>query len=389
MSGEQGVVKSDVSDAGKDSNSAVPASPYMLFSSDNPGVKITSVMLDGDNYNQWANEMLNALQAKRKIGFINGTLKKPSSESPDYENWMAVNSMIIGWIRSSIEPKVKASVTFVSDAAQLWSELKQRFSVGNKVRIHQIKAQQAACRQEGQTVLEYYGRLCALWEEYAVYRPLPLCTCGAANEIVKERDDDKVHQFIMGLDDSRFGGLCTSLIGMDPLPSIGEVYSKVIREEQRLDSSRSRDGQQDAVGFLARTTDSASRGDGQGSSRSDSSILRNRDRGFVCSNCNRSGHEKKDCWQLVGFPDWFQERSDRASSGRGRGRAGRGSSVGGRGRGQATAAHATSSNSSAFPEFTSDQWKDLSQMIQEKSSADKLSGKITCGNLWILELLIT
>lgn len=144
--------------------------------------------------------------------------------------------------------------------------LKKRFSVGNKVWIHQIKAQLAQCRQEGQTVLEYYGRLCALWEEFAVYRPLPVCTCGAANELIKERDDDKVHQFIMGLDDSRFGSLCTALIGMDPLPSIGEVYSKVIWKEQRLGVSRGREMvQQDAVGFVARQADASSHGDKQSS----------------------------------------------------------------------------------------------------------------------------
>ena len=65
---------------------SAPPSPYRLYGSDNPGSMITSVTLTGDNYNQWANEMLNALQAKRKIGFINGTLLKPTMESSDYED---------------------------------------------------------------------------------------------------------------------------------------------------------------------------------------------------------------------------------------------------------------------------------------------------------------
>lgn len=89
--------------------------------------------------------MLNAPQAKRKIGFINGTVKLPPVDSSNYDSWVAVNSMVIGWIRASIDPKVKSSVTFVSDASQLWAGLKQRFSVGNKVRIHQLKAQLAQC----------------------------------------------------------------------------------------------------------------------------------------------------------------------------------------------------------------------------------------------------
>ncbi|XP_024009693.1 uncharacterized protein LOC112084648 [Eutrema salsugineum] len=103
-------------------------------------------------------EMLNALQAKRKLGFLNGTLKKPRDSSPDLKNWLSVNSMVIGWIRSSIEPKVRSTVTYISDAHQLWDNLKERFSVGNEVRVHQIKAQLASCRQDRQPVLDYFKK---------------------------------------------------------------------------------------------------------------------------------------------------------------------------------------------------------------------------------------
>ena len=41
-------------------------SPYVLYSSDNPGAVITSVKLNGENDNEWSVEMLNALQAKRR-----------------------------------------------------------------------------------------------------------------------------------------------------------------------------------------------------------------------------------------------------------------------------------------------------------------------------------
>lgn len=65
--------------------------------------------------------------------------------------------------------------------------------MGNKVWIHQIKSQLAACRQDGQSVLDYYGHLCILWEELQIYRPIPVCTCGASLEIVKDIDEGKVH----------------------------------------------------------------------------------------------------------------------------------------------------------------------------------------------------
>lgn len=82
----------------KPSEGVVVTSPYTLFSSDNPGALITSVKLKGDNYNEWSLEMLNALRAKKKIGFIDGSLVKPEESGKDLEAWLSVNSMIVGWI---------------------------------------------------------------------------------------------------------------------------------------------------------------------------------------------------------------------------------------------------------------------------------------------------
>jgi len=345
------------------------------------------VVLNGDNYNEWSSEMINALQAKRKIGFINGSIPKPSANDPNFENWMAVNSMIVGWIRTSIEPKVKSTVSFISDSHQLWEDLKQRFSVGNKVRIHQIKAQIARCQQDGQSVLDYYGQLCTLWEEYQTYKPVTvckcgLCTCGATREPAKEREEEKIHQFVLGLDESRFGGLSTPLIAVDPLPTLGEIYSRVVREEQRLASVQVREQRQDAVGFVARNDQSSfpsSRPDMQNGGRLDSSIIKSRS--VTCSHCGRVGHEKKDCWQIVGFPEWW---TDRNGGGRGSGSRGRGGRGSGRGRDQSVTAHATSSNPTSLPEFTPAQLQALAQMIKgqpNNSSSDKLSGKTNLGNV--------
>ncbi|XP_024006537.1 uncharacterized protein LOC112083045 [Eutrema salsugineum] len=188
--------------------------------------------------------------------------------------------------------------------------------------------------------MDYYGRLCTLWEEFVIYRPLPMCTCGAACEIVQERDEEKVHQFILGLDDSR-------------------------RTKQW-------------VLQLAKSGASV-RGEDHRGSRPEQSLLK---KSMQCSNCGRGGHEKKDCWQLVGFPEWYTKRNNGRRGGS-RGCGGRGSSAG-RGRGQVTDAHATSSNASVFPDFTNEQWQVLTQMIQVKSAhggADKLSGKAKFGDV--------
>lgn len=278
------------------------SSPYALHASDNPGSLITSVTLTGDNYNEWSTEMTNALQAKRKIGFIDGSIVKPSTGDPNLELWLSVNSMIVGWIRSSIEPRVCSTVTFISDSYKLWENLKKRFSVGNKVRVHSLKAQIAACRQDGQSVLEYFGRLSTMWEELAKYKPLLNCSCGAEQKFEEEREEERVHKFLMGLDDSRFGGVCSGIIASDSALDIGEVYAKIIREEHRLLLKRDQEQQQSAIGFTTRYDTPTQSSPARGSTESNQN--RPRQGSLLCSHCGRSGHEKSNCWQLVGFPDW-------------------------------------------------------------------------------------
>ena len=356
------------------------SSPYSIFASDNPGALITSVQLKGENYNEWATEMLNALQAKRKAGFVDGTLQKPPEGHADLESWLSVNSMIVGWLRTSIEPKVRSTVTFITDAHKLWENLRERFSVGNKVRVHQLMAKLASCRQDGDAVIDYYGRLAKMWEELQTYRPPPACTCDAAALYEKEREDERVHQFVMGLDESRFGHVVTAIIEADALPDLGKAYNKIVREEDRLNSAKTREQQQDAVGFVSRRENS--NGDlsgGRGGVRdefgSSTSNSQNRGKDRSCSNCGRPGHDKNTCWQLIGYPEWFTERGGRGTRGTSRGGGRSGAS---RGRGQSNAAYATSANPGAtIPELTAEQWRAISQILQEKpsGSSDKMSGK--------------
>lgn len=357
-------------------------SPYSLFSSDNPGAMITSVQLKGENYNEWSLEMMNALRAKKKNGFIDGTLPQPGEGDANLESWLSVNSMIVGWIRTSIEPRVRSTVTFISDAHKLWENLKQRFAVGNKVRVHQLMEKLAACRQNGQSVIDYYGKLETKWEEMQTYRPAPPCTCSAAAIYEKERADERVHQFIMGIDESRFGNVVSSIIEADELPDIGKVYAKVIRGEARLESAKNREQTQEAVGFATRreveennsNASPATRRDTQDQGTKVEAYNGNRTRDRVCLHCGKPGHEKNTCWQLIGYPEWTAER------GGSRDRGGRGSSRGqGRGRGNtANVAHATAPHVSTVSDLTPDQLRAITQIIQGKQSgsSEKLSGEL-------------
>ena len=50
------------------------SSPYFLSNSDNPGVSLVIQHLTEENYSTWSRAVLIGLDAKSKIGFIDGSL---------------------------------------------------------------------------------------------------------------------------------------------------------------------------------------------------------------------------------------------------------------------------------------------------------------------------
>ncbi|XP_071920702.1 uncharacterized protein [Coffea arabica] len=224
-------------------------SPYTLYANDNPGNIVTQVQLKEDNYDEWARAIRTALRAKKKFGFIDGTIVQPDEDSDELEDWWTVNSMLISWMMNTIEPM-------------------------------QLKTKLANCKQQGLSLMSYYAKLKRLWEELENYDAISTCKCGGctcnvATEITKKREEEKLHQFLIGLDDA-YRTVRSNILSTTPLPSA-------------------------KAGI--------------------------KDRSAICKYCNREGHDAEGCFQLIGYPDWWGDRPKMSGSGRGR-------QIGGRGRGK-------------------------------------------------------
>lgn len=88
-------------------------------------------------------------------------------------------------------------------------------------------------------VVAYYEKLKTLWDELANYDQILACRCGGnnwdiASKLQKRKEEERVHQFLMGLDDATYGTVRSNLLATGSLPTLNRVYSTMIQERVRM-----------------------------------------------------------------------------------------------------------------------------------------------------------
>ncbi|XP_010495818.1 PREDICTED: uncharacterized protein LOC104772963 [Camelina sativa] len=363
----------------------ITSSPYHLSSNDQPHHVLTPFLLNGENYEKWAKIARNNLAAKHKLGLVDGSLLKPATDSPDYQRWVQVNSMLCGWLYACLDPQVQKVISFVDNAKVLWDNLRVRYSIGNASCVHQIKSSIARCAQDGQSVADYFGQLKVMWDDLDDFEPFIDCCCNSPScpQRLKQqarRDLERIHQFLMGLDASRFGTTRTNILSRlnrDTNMTLDHVYSEVIAEEHHLIVARSKEERIDAVSFAVKA--------GVNAISSATRLPQG-----PCTHCGRTSHTVDTCFELHGLPEWWIEKhgdtreGSRSDSTRGRGRG----SYRGRGRGRSSSTSYRANNAQAFseadlpnlPGVSKATWSAIVNLLKpdQTSGSDKLSGKHSC-----------
>lgn len=155
----------------------------------------------------------------------------------------------------------------------------------------------ANSRQRGMAIETYYGKLTHLWRSLFDYQ-----RAKTMEEVRKEREEDKLHQFLMGMDETVYGSVKSVLLSRVPLSTLEEAYHMVQQDEESKNLDNLRDAQSKGVSFAFQSDVSQSR-----------NINNNRGGSAVFKNCGRVGHIEENCYQLVGYPPWFNDRSKQRS----------------------------------------------------------------------------
>lgn len=196
----------------------------------------------------------------------------------------------------TIDPSLRSSISHRDVAKDLWDHLKKRFSVTNGPHIQQLKADLAYCKQRGLTIEAYYGKLNRIWENMANYKHVRVCKCDLGTLQEQDREEEKVHNFLYGLDDN-YQTARSSLVSRVPIQSLEEVYNTVRQEEDLKINSKRNEEVPEVSAYAVHNK-----------SRLPFTKNEAHDKSIVCKHCQRSGHASEHCFAVIGYPEWWGER---------------------------------------------------------------------------------
>jgi len=268
-----------------------PSSPYYIHPSENPSSVSISPTLDGSNYHSWSRAFRMALISKNKMGFLTGTIPAPDTQNSFYTSWERCNTLIMSWLLNSLSPPIAQSVIFLDRAADIWTDLRERFSQSDLLRIAELQEEIYSLRQGSRSVTDYFTALKSIWEQLDNLRPYTNCTCSAK----LYHQQDFVIRFLKGLEE-HFSIVRSQILLMDPLPPVNRVFSMIIQQERHKSPSLIADEPNTFVNAAS------GKGRGRGTLVGQSSSNNRTTSNKKCVYCGRNGHNVDACYAKHGYP---------------------------------------------------------------------------------------
>ncbi|KAL5718439.1 hypothetical protein ACHQM5_011341 [Ranunculus cassubicifolius] len=265
--------------------------PYLIHPSDSPTAVLVSPPLKGDNYPTWIRGMTKALNAKGKLGFVNGSLPPPSSDPALLDCWKRCDDLVGSWLLNSVHADLRSSCMYADSAQAIWNDLKARFSQSNAPQLYHLKTAIINLKQETLSVTNYYTRLKSLWDEYDSLVPFEACICGTGKSLLERHERDRAMEFLQGLQD-RFANLRSQILLIEPLPSTQRIFNLVKQEEA-----------QQLINMAPPTSNEAAALQvNRGYVHRSNGTTNNKRQRPYCDHCSKYGHTRHTCYQIHDFP---------------------------------------------------------------------------------------
>ncbi|XP_057535258.1 uncharacterized protein LOC130813442 [Amaranthus tricolor] len=224
----------------------------------------------------------------------------PAPADPNYKQWRQRDPIVLSWIITNIDSDLVNQFLDYNTAWDLWKGIETLLGSGrDELQIFDLSTRASAIKHNNDTIEVYFSKLNTIWKEIDRRQPNPMKSDEDITIFNKFIQTQRLYQFLAGLDES-LDKERRDLINQVPLPTLDMAYAAVRREISRCGimvhtSSLGHNPSEIGCGLIAHH-------------RSEKPSLRREDRkNLKCTYCGGSRHTKDTCFNLVDYPDWWED----------------------------------------------------------------------------------
>jgi Leucine rich repeat/gag-polypeptide of LTR copia-type len=275
---------------------------------------VVPIKLDGKNYSLWSQAVRMYIKAREKLSHI--TDSPPVGTDPSFKRWDIEDTVVKGWICNSLDTNLYGKFLRYPIAKEVWDAIATTFYDGSDAtQVFELNKRVNKIKQEGRSVEEYYNELKNIWLEIDFRCPNQMVCALDIEKFEKFTQESRVYSFLDGLDD-KLDNERANVLQMTTFPTLEQAFARVRKEATRQEIMRKGyEGEvQTSVAMLSKGQKYFETNYNRSSSYVDKSSLK-------CTHCGQTRHTKDQCFQIVGYPDWYKDKRKVKHTGLGKGRA--------------------------------------------------------------------
>ncbi|XP_055806957.1 uncharacterized protein LOC129875721 [Solanum dulcamara] len=183
------------------------------------------------------------------------------------------------------------------------------FGQSNGAQLYHLQKGLTDLMQGTTDVAGYFTRIKRIWDELDALSSGEICscncTCGGKKKVVKSKQDERLIQFLMGLNDV-YAAVRSNILMMSPLPNVNHAYFLLIQDEKQREAYVNPNFPGDTSSFLATHQNFSGQRYNNTDFRARKNNNNNYNNNLYCTNCKKSRHSIAKCYRIIGYPPDFK-----------------------------------------------------------------------------------
>ncbi|XP_010264417.1 PREDICTED: uncharacterized protein LOC104602429 [Nelumbo nucifera] len=130
-----------------------------------------------DNYLSWRVQMTPVLRTHKLLGLVEGTMQAPPTHidgldgqrviNPEYDNWVQLDQLVLGWIISSLTESMVMEVIGLTTTTEVWQALSATYFTNSRSRALHLKQQLQSINKGSESITEYVKKAKVIFDSLA------------------------------------------------------------------------------------------------------------------------------------------------------------------------------------------------------------------------------